>query len=231
LGTRPLAAAGSGIAAPQETPPELVDRRIVSPDLLPAPADATFHWTVAPVPDDVLARSTWREGCPVGVEDLRYVTVSFWGFDGRAHTGELLLNADAVDAARAGFEAMHATGYPLEEVRVTRQDELDAAPTGDGNVTTAFVCRAAVGSGRWSQHAYGRAIDVNPFHNPYEKGSGAARVVIPELATAYTDRSRALPGMIDASSPVVAAFTAAGWGWGGTWRHSKDWQHFSATGT
>lgn len=230
LGTVPLAEPGTGPAAPQDTPPELVDRRIVSPDLLPPPVDDAFHWEASPVPDSVLARSTWHEGCPVAAADLRYVTVSFWGFDGLPHTGELLLNVDAVDAVAAGFRAMHDSRFPLEAVRIVTAAELVAAPTGDGNTTTGFVCRRAVGSRSWSQHAYGRAVDVNPFHNPYDSGAGADRVVLPELATAYTDRSRELPGMVTAASPVVAAFEGAGWGWGGRWRGLKDWQHFSATG-
>jgi hypothetical protein len=89
---------------------------------------------------------------------------------------------------------MHEDRFPLEEVRVVRADELAAAPTGDGNVTSAFVCRPAVGGGGWSRHAYGRALDVNPFHNPYDRGRGGDRLVLPELATAYTDRDGCCPG-------------------------------------
>ena len=125
---------------------------------------------------------------------------------------------------------MHAERFPLEEVRVVRADELDAAPTGDGNVTSAFVCRPSVSGGGWSGHAYGRALDVNPFHNPYDRGSGDDRLVLPELATAYTDRDRALPGMLSASSGAVQAAEAAGWGWGGSWSSAKDWMHLSADG-
>jgi len=230
LGTRALGPAGGGPVPPQVTPAELVDRRIITRDLLPRPADLTFRPQVVAVPDDVLARSTWQPACPVAVADLRYVTVQFWGFDEVLHTGELLLNADGVDAVVAAFAAMHAERFPLEEVRVIRADELDVPPTGDGNVTSAFVCRPVTGGTRWSDHAYGRAIDVNPFHNPYEKGTGSERVVIPELSTAYTDRNRRLPGMITSDSAVAVAFANAGWGWGGDYRTLKDFQHFSASG-
>ncbi|WP_380164261.1 M15 family metallopeptidase [Jannaschia sp. R86511] len=228
LGTRALARAGTGPVDPQDTPPELLDRRIVTEDVLPPPPDEEFRHSVGPVPDDLLARSTWVPGCPVAAEDLRRVLVAFWGFDGRHHTGELLVNVDAVDAVVAAFEAMHAERFPLEQVRVIGAAELDAAPTGDGNVTSAFVCRPSVGGGGWSEHAYGRALDVNPFHNPYVRSRG--RVVIPELATAYTDRERVLPGMLADDSAAVRAFREAGWTWGGDYRTLKDWQHFSATG-
>jgi hypothetical protein len=109
---------------------------------------------------------------------------------------------------------------------VTTVEERDAAPTGDGNNTSAFNCRSAVATTAWSQHAYGKAIDVNPFQNPYVKG----KVVLPELAGFYTARDRGLPGMIVAGGPVVRAFRTAGWGWGGNWHSEKDFMHFSVNG-
>ena len=102
--------------------------------------------------------------------------------------------------------------------------ELDLAPTGDGNNTTAFVCRPSRGSRTWSEHAQGRAVDINPFHNPYVKGD----VVLPELATAYVDRSHLRPGML--TDDDVAGFTGVGWGWGGRWRSLLDFMHLSANG-
>ncbi len=100
-------------------------------------------------------------------------------------------------------------------------------PTGDGNNTGAFVCRPSRGTTSWSEHAYGRAVDINPFHNPYVKGE----VVLPELASAYTDRDAARPGMIGAGDAATRAFQAIGWGWGGNWRSSRDYMHFSADGS
>jgi len=208
------------------TPPELVDRRIVTVDELPPPADGAFHSRISTVPVQVAARSTWTTGCPVALDELRYVTVSFRGFDGRAHTGELLVHRSTATGVVSAFRRLFAAGYPIERMRVITPEELDAAPTGDGNTTSAFVCRSAVGTMQWSEHAYGRAIDVNPFHNPYVKG----RVVLPELADAYTDRRRVLPGVITAGGPVVRAFRAAGWEWGGAWRSAKDYMHFSVNG-
>lgn len=213
--------------SPQVTPPELVDRRIITSDLLPPPTTAEFRPQVSAVPPDVLARSTWQPACPVTPDELRYVVVPHWGFDDRLHTGELIVHADAVDAVVSIFAAMADDRFPLEEVRIIRADELDDSPTGDGNVTSAFVCRPAVGSNAWSQHAYGRALDINPFHNPYDKGVGADRVVLPELATAYTDRDRLRPGMLVEGSAAVRAADAAGWGWGGRWDSSTDPMHVS----
>jgi hypothetical protein len=60
--------------------------------------------------------------------------------------------------------------------------------------------------------------------------SDTGQRVLPELATAYLDRGRQLPGMITGDSPVVAAFRAAGWTWGGDWSSPTDLMHFSSTG-
>lgn len=226
LGTRVLPRGPDGYGISPGTPPELRDRRIVTVDVLPPPRDGRFASTVTPVPDSVVRRSTWSKDCPVSLADLRYVTVSFRGFDGRAHTGELLLNRDAADAAVTAFRRLFAADFPIERMVITTLAERDAPPTGDGNTTAAFNCRPARGSTTWSQHAYGRAIDVNPFQNPYVRG----RTVLPELATAYTDRGRVLPGVITPGSPAVAAFRAVGWTWGGSWSSPKDYMHFSANG-
>lgn len=224
LGTRILAVGPDGFAAAQPTPPELVDRRLETPDHLPRPATEDFEVQVTEVPDDVLARSTWHPECPAPRDELRYVLLPFWGFDGEVHTGELLLRADAVDAVVAGFAHLHERRFPIEEMRVVEAAELDLPPTGDGNNTTAFVCRPSRGSGSWSEHAQGRAVDINPFHNPYVKGD----VVLPELATAYVDRGNLRPGMLVLDD--VTAFTAAGWEWGGLWRSLLDHMHLSANG-
>jgi len=195
-------------------------------DLLPPPTDGRFHSRITAVPTSVAARSTWVGACPVRLDDLRYVTVTFRGFDGRAHTGELMVHRSAASDAVTVFRRLFAAGFPIEEMRVISQADLDAPPTGDGNDTAGFVCRPVVGQTTWSQHAYGRAIDVNPFQNPYVSG----RTVLPELARAYTDRDDRRPGMIFPGGPVARAFASVGWGWGGNYRTKKDWMHFSMTG-
>ena len=136
------------------------------------------------------------------------------------------MNRSVADDLVQVFSRLYADRFPLEEMRITRADELDAPPTGDGNNTGAFACRPTTGGSSYSQHAYGLAIDVNPFQNPYEKGE----VVLPELASSYLDRGRVRPGMIGADGPVRRAFAEIGWTWGGAWSSLKDYQHFSQNG-
>lgn len=231
LGTRPLPETADGHAPAQPTPEELVDRRLPPPEPppgLPAPpGDGSFRATIDAVPAAVAARATWQEDCPVALEDLRYLTLTFWGFDERAHTGELVVHRRAAEAIAGVFERLYAARFPIEELRVVAPEELDAPPTGDGNNTTGFVCRDVAGpSASWSEHAKGLAVDVNPFHNPYVRGD----LVLPELATAYLERDVRRPGMIQPDDVVTEAFAEIGWSWGGNWRSSKDWMHFSASG-
>jgi hypothetical protein len=227
LGTRLLELRPDGLGVPQPTPPELVNRRFPSPDLLPPPAGDDFEWTAGPVPPGVAARSSWREECPVALEGLTYLTMSFYGFDGLSHTGEMLVAAEFADGVVEAFRRLWEARFPIEEMRVQDQAEMDAHPTGDGNVSGSFECRPAVGqSGGWSMHAYGLAVDINPFHNPYTKGEAVA----PELASSYIDRSDVRPGMILEGDTAVTAFDEMGWGWGGRWTTAKDWMHFSSNG-
>ncbi len=94
--------------------------------------------------------------------------------------------------------------------------------------TSAFNCRYVDGTTRWSNHAYGRAIDVNPIENPYVTSSGTTSH---RASAPYLRRSPVRRGMAVEGGPLVAAFAAAGWGWGGRWSGAKDYQHFSADGS
>lgn len=226
LGTVVLPLRPDGHGEVQPTPTELEVRQFRTIDRLPPPVGETFEASVGPVPDDVLARSTWSQECPVGIDELQYVTVTFVGFDGDPHTGELLVHERAVDDIVEVFRELHDANYPIEDMTILSQADLEAPPTGDRNNTSAFECRRAVGSASFSEHAYGLAIDLNPFQNPYRKGD----LVLPELASAYLDRSRDLPGMIQPGGPVVAAFASIGWEWGGNWTSLEDYHHFSESG-
>jgi hypothetical protein len=226
LGTRLLPLRPDGFGEIQPTPPELVDRQLETLDLLPPPPGEEFRFTLDSVPPGVLARSSWTPECPVSVDELAYLTVSHYGFDGRVHTGEMIVNAAVAEDVVEVFRRLYEARFPIEQMRVITATEIDAPPTGDWNDTTSFVCRPAVGSASWSQHAYGLAIDINPFHNPYLKGD----LVLPELASAYLDREDLRPGMIVAGDVVTEAFAAIGWGWGGEWHSLKDWMHFSLSG-
>jgi hypothetical protein len=221
----PLRPDGYGQVLP--TPAALADRRLPTVDLLPPPEGDRFDARIAPLTPEELADSTWHPGCPVPAERLRLLTMSFWGFDDRAHTGRMVVRDDVADDVVGVFGRLYAAHFPIEQMRPTTPADLAAVPSGQGNNTAAFACRRATGQSRFSAHALGLAVDVNPFQNPLQRRDG---LVIPELASAYTDRARVRPGMLRDGDVAVDAFTALGWTWGARFRAPIDTMHFSRTG-
>ena len=162
----------------------------------------------------------------MGPRELRRVTASHWGFDGAVRTGQVVVHADQADAITRVLHRLYDIRFPIE-----RMEPIDAFGGSDdasmeANNTSAFNCRAITGGSSWSEHSYGRAIDVNPVQNPYVKGS----TVAPEAGREYLVRGSPRPGMIQAGDAVVSAFRGQGYVWGGSWQSSKDYQHFSTTG-
>jgi hypothetical protein len=186
-----------------------------------------FTHTVARVTPAQLPYS-WHPGCPVAPAQLRRLRVTYWGFDGRAHTGALVVNADAVSDLVHVFARLFAARFPIRRMRPIDAYHGRDEPSLEADNTAAFNCRYAVAPGpkRWSAHAFGRAIDVNPVENPYLEGGR----VHPRRGRAFLDRSRRRPGMAVRGGLLVRAFAGVGWAWGGRWAGSPDYQHFSATG-
>jgi predicted small lipoprotein YifL len=171
---------------------------------------------------------TWRPGCPVGPAQLRLLHLGYWGFDGRPHTGTMVVNATVVTDVVTVFRTLFDDRFPLAEM--VPEDVYDgndnAAAAADD--TSGFNCRLAVAAGppQWSVHAYGEAIDVNDVQNPYVFGG----TVIPPAGSAYLDRRDVRPGMAVPGGVLLRAFASVGWFWGGRWTASPDYQHFSLTG-
>jgi hypothetical protein len=171
---------------------------------------------------------SWRSGCPVAPNDLRTIRLSYYGFDHAVHTGSIVVNESVAPTVGAVFRRLFDGQFPIRRmVPVAAYGGDDDASMAADN-TSAFNCRAAVSSGpqHWSMHAYGKAIDVNPVENPYIFNGE----VLPPNGAPYADRSRSSPGMAKPGGTLVRAFAAYGWGWGGTWSSSKDYQHFSTNG-
>ena len=201
-------------------------------------AAASFHWSAAPLKAPVRAElrgEFWRPGCPVPLSQLRVLTVTYWGFDRHAHTGQLVVNADVAPSLARVFRKLYELRFPIRHLRVADMYGPRASRPADDDVSGSFFCRQAVaspctssvrtGTGHWSEHAYGHAVDLNPVENPYV-GCGMSR---DPASRRFLDRSRLRRGMV--TPAVVAAFRSIGWGWGGSWTgDTKDYMHFSASG-
>ncbi|WP_062430713.1 M15 family metallopeptidase [Herbidospora daliensis] len=172
-------------------------------------------------------RYSWRPGCPVGLNDLRMITMTYWGFDDKAHTGQLVVNASVAEDVASVFKKLYDFRFPIKRMELVDKYKGDDYASIDADNTSAFNCRAATGSTNWSQHAYGLAVDLNPRENPYVEADGAHAH---SNADDFVDRPLKKPGVINAGDRVVEAFASIGWGWGGDWTGTKDYQHFSKSG-
>ncbi len=170
---------------------------------------------------------SWRPGCPVSLRDLRILSVTHWGFERKVRTGRLIVHEDVARPLLSVFRKLYAERFLIRKVVPVDAYGASDFRSIEADNTSAFNCRFVDRTRRWSEHAYGRAIDINPIENPYVSGGSTShRASIP-----YLDRGRRRPGMAHESGALVRAFDAIGWGWGGRWTSVKDYQHFSASGS
>lgn len=194
----------------------------------------TFEFQVSPISKKMAAFMTgksWKPGCPVPIEDLRSVEMSFWNWQGEVVTGTVIVHRDAVDATVLAFRRLFDIEFPIRQMepidkyRSATGEWADDSASIDADNTSAFNCRAVTGGTGWSEHAYGRAIDINPVENPYVLDGRVAR----SSSEPYIDRKLG-KGVLLTGDRAVRAFTENGWKWGGEWSNPIDYQHFSTTG-
>jgi ubiquinone/menaquinone biosynthesis C-methylase UbiE len=171
---------------------------------------------------------SWHEGCPVGLAELRVVRASYVNFDGRVRGGTLVVHERYARGMLRVLKRLYAKRFPIRRMElIDRYDGDDHRSMAHDN-TSAFNCRFVAGTSRWSNHAYGKAIDLNPRENPYVSGGH----VSPPEGREYADRSRRRKGMVFKHDTVTNSFERIlGWRWGGLWPNPTDYQHFSADGT
>jgi poly-gamma-glutamate synthesis protein (capsule biosynthesis protein) len=184
-----------------------------------------FSSSIRPIDAALAARMqySWRPGCPVPLRQLRYVTVTYVGFDGQAHTGELVVRQVFAGPVVRAFHRLYDQRFAIRRMRLVDDYRGSDAASMRANNTSAFNCRPVTGGSGWSEHSYGRAIDVNPVQNPYVQG----RTVDPPRGSGFLDRSRLRKGMLTVAARK--AFADIGWAWGGRWHGLKDYMHFSST--
>ena len=175
---------------------------------------------------------SWQPNCPVALADLRRVIVPFVDFENNEKTGAIVVHRDVAQAVGRIFVRLHDAKFPIARIEPIEAFGGDDDRSTMANNTSAFNCRPSFGADglptkRWSQHAYGHAVDVNPVQNPYVLANGS---VTDPAAKKYIDRSIDEPGMALATGPLVQAFAGEGWKWGGNWHSTKDYQHFSVNG-
>ncbi len=181
------------------------------------------------IPDEVFERmrgTSWREGCPVSREELRYLKVSHIGFDGRPRTGEMVAAERIADDLLEIFQKLYQAGYPIEKIRLIDDYGGDDAASMRDNNTSCFHFRTISGSQKLSKHSMGLAVDINPLYNPYVKTVGDTVSTEPEEAKVYADRTADFPHKIWEEDLCCRLFCRYGFEWGGGWKTVRDYQHF-----
>jgi hypothetical protein len=194
-----------------------------------------FVGRVTPLPAGLAAEmegTTWKPGCPVPLDDLRLIALSYWGFDAKPHIGPMVINASVANDVVRVFHRLFEHHFPIHVIRLAHEfHPAQADHDTPGDPTAAFNCRPVVTpngpQGVFSQHAFGLAVDINPIENPFVEDG----YVRNKYSRPYRDRSLNAPGMIHDGDFVVRSFEAIGWGWGGSWHSFQDYMHFSQSGT
>ena len=193
--------------------------------LLAAPA-RPFTAEIHPISDAIRARiagRSWRADdprCPP-LAELAYVLVDHVTMTGEVARGELVVAAALADRAVALLRRLYALGFPIRQMRLVDDFAASDEASMAADNTSAFNFRVVEGTDVLSQHARGRAIDINPLENPWRRPDRIA----PAAGAAFADRAHVRPGMIVRPGPVVAALDEHGWEWGGDWRHAFDDHH------
>ncbi len=189
-------------------------------------ADHNDEFVWGPLPEDVKEKMegvSWKPGCPVPLEDLAYVRVTYWGFDDKKHRGEIIVHREVAGEVADIFKDLYAAKFPIQKVKLIDEYGADDNRSMADNNTSGFCFRPVPGNNsKLSLHSYGVAVDINPVQNPYVVGDK----ILPSEGKAYINRDPVRKGMIVEGDACFRAFVDRGWTWGGSWKYYKDYQHF-----
>ena len=173
--------------------------------------------------------NSWRKGCPVPLKDLRYLRVRHIDFRGKAVVGEIIVHKDMSHEVTEIFEALYDAGYPIKKMRLVSDYKGSDWQSIESDNTSAFNCRSATGSKKWSKHSYGKAIDINPIENPYisRKGYISHKASLTYRKRVHKKSTSADKALLLKNDKATKIFKKYGWIWGGDWSGVKDYQHFS----
>lgn len=167
--------------------------------------------------DLTLDQALHGQSAPPEIRDRQtLVDVEYHSFDGNIHKGQILVDQDLAEDVKQIFGEIKATHFPISKVvPISEYGWSDDVSVAADN-TSGFNYRRVPATHELSHHALGRAIDLNPWENPYmDPVKGTTQTYDPKT-----------PGTLTADSPPVKIFRAHGWAWGGQWRRGRDYQHF-----
>ncbi|MGI8495881.1 MAG: M15 family metallopeptidase [Pyrinomonadaceae bacterium] len=154
----------------------------------------------------------------------RILKLKYYSFDGLIHEGQLVIDKDLVADIKKIFKFALSEKFPIEKMIPVSAPQFRKNGRWDDDLsmiadnTSGFNYREKTGGGDLSNHAYGRAIDINTVQNPYVKGA----LILPPNGKWQPGA----PGTLTVEHPIVKMFIRLGWDWGGNWTRLQDYQHF-----
>jgi hypothetical protein len=189
--------------------------------------DINFTGKITPIPENLKKKmigTTWKKGCPVSLDQLAYLRLSYWGFDNKPHIGELIINKAIAENTAAVFKELFEIRFPIESMKLRSYYFKNPDDPAKKNNTSAFsYSKDTQSPDKLSLHSYGIAVDFNPFYNPAPVAGGK---VEPEGAEKFLNRKLKHKGMIYQGDKVFQIMTKHGWAWGGYFKQGADPMHF-----
>ena len=184
---------------------------------------------ISEIPEDIRAKIigySYKDYAPVSMDDLRYLHLLHKDLEGNTREGEMICHMYIADDLLEIFQELYDADYPIEKIRLVEEYEADDETSMEDNNTSCFNVRMISGSGSYSWHAYGLAVDINTLYNPYILQTDSGPVLEPVTAWDYTDRCQSFPYKIEEDDLCCRLFKEHGFTWGGDWYNPKDYQHF-----
>ncbi len=191
-------------------------------------ADESINEISIELKGEMIKNNNYRAGCPVKIEDLRAVSVQYYGFDKKNKNGILVVHKDVSSDVVRIFDELFAIRYPIKQIAPIHHFHSSDFASIEADNTSAFNCRKATGENSWSKHAYGKAIDINPIENPYifRNGNTSHKNSVFFLKRVHDKNRKDDQAVLINGDEAVKIFAKYGWGWGGLWNGAKDYQHF-----
>lgn len=189
-------------------------------------AKAFFYEEISDSLFALMQGKSYKSETTIPRSELRVVHVLHYDFDGNVKQGEIICNKAIADDLAKIFESLFAQRYPIEKIRPIDDYDADDEKSMTDNNTSCFNWRPIAGTKKLSAHSQGLAIDINPLLNPMVKTKNGVQAVSPVAGKKYADRNKVFAGKIDRNDLCYKLFTQHGFSWGGSWKSSKDYQHF-----
>jgi len=173
-------------------------------------------------------QNTLKDNCPVPLKDLKLLTIKHLGYDGKDKLGKLLIHKSIASNVEKIFEELYQIKYPIFQMKLVSEYNNDDWQSIEANNTSAFNCRVVAGTKKWSNHSYGKAIDINPIENPYisRKGYISHKESLKYRKRVHKENTLKDREILLKDDDAVKIFKKYGWSWGGDWITIKDYQHF-----